>query len=56
MYYKKFDGENYMLHADQIKSKSTAIEMRKFMKSEGHKARITKIDGKYALWISRRNK
>jgi hypothetical protein len=53
---RKFDGETYKLHADQIKTKSTAEEMKKFMKSEGHNARITKLDGKYALWISRRNK
>jgi hypothetical protein len=53
---RKFDGETYKLHADQIGTKSAAVEMKKFMKTEGHKARITKLDGKYALWISRRYK
>jgi len=51
---RKFDGETYKLHADQIGRKDTAHEYVKFLKSEGRNARVTKLDGKYAVWISRR--
>lgn len=49
-----FNGELMALHADQIKTKSTAQEMVKFLKSEGHNARVTKLEGKYAVWMGKR--
>ena len=51
---RKFNGETFKLHADQISRKDTAHEYVKFLKSEGHNARVTKLDGKYAVWVGRR--
>ena len=51
---RKFNGETFKLHADQISRKDTAHEYVKFLKSEGHNARVTKLNGKYAVWMSRR--
>jgi hypothetical protein len=51
---RKFDGETFKLHEDQIGRKDSAHERVKFLKSKGHNARVTKLDGKYAVWIGRR--
>lgn len=50
---RKFGDEIYKLHADEM-TKEEAKGNAEFLRSEGIPARMTKLGGKYAVWIGRR--